>query len=388
MSYRSILILVAVLFAGVCFGHAQVGTGEKQVLHSNILNEDRTYQVSLPASYHWALDRRYPVLYVLDGERNFLHTAVSAGFLAAQGEIPEVIVVGITSTVRVRDFTQTDWPSHWIGGGGAQHFRSFLSREFIPRIEKDLRTNHFRILAGHSASGQFALYTLSSEPSLFHSYIVVSPSLDWDNALPQRSLDESFAHTDSLRAFLYFAWSDDAGQALEEDQKVVTTLETRSPKGFRWVAKGFPDETHVSISLVAHIDALRRVFAGYRFHDDLLDKGLAFAEQHFQAVSDTVGYPIPVPEDVINNFAYDALARGDTEQAMMFFKRNVTQNPNSANAYDGLADGYEKAGTWKEAITSSEASVALAKKYHDPNLSEFAGHLKKIRKKSTQGSGK
>jgi predicted alpha/beta superfamily hydrolase len=358
------------------------------VIHSRLLKEDRTYQVSLPASYHWALNRRYPVLFVLDGERNFLHTAASAEFLASQGEIPEVIVVGIVSTVRIRDFTQTDWSSHWVGGGGAQHFRSFLSRELIPRIDKDYRTNRFRILAGHSASGQFALYTLTSEPSLFNAYIVVSPSLDWDNELPQRSLEESFGHTDSLRAFLYFAWSDDAGQALEQDLKVVTTLETRSPKGFRWVAKGFPDETHVSISLLAHIDALRRVFVGFRFHNDLLDKGFAYAQRHFQSVSDTVGYPIPVPEEVINNFAYEALAKGDSQEAIVFFKRNVTQNPNSANAYDGLADAYEKAGTWKEAIASSETSIALARKFNDPNLAYFVEHLKKIKKKSTRGPGK
>ena len=70
--------------------------------------------------------RSYPVLYVLDGESNFIHTVGSLSFLSSQGEIPELIVVAITSTVRIRDFTQTDWSSHWIGGGGAKNFKSFL----------------------------------------------------------------------------------------------------------------------------------------------------------------------------------------------------------------------------------------------------------------------
>jgi uncharacterized protein len=388
MSYRAMVVLVAGLFVTTCFGQIPVATGQKYVMHSSILKEDRTYQVSLPASYHWALDRRYPVLYVLDGETNFLHAAASAGFLAAQGEIPEVIIVGVTSTVRVRDFTQTDWPSHWIGGGGAKNFSAFLSRELIPRIDKDLRTNRFRMLSGHSASGQFVLYTLSSEPSLFNAYIAVSPSLDWDDGLPQRSLEESFARTDSLKAFLYFAWSDDAGPALEADQRVVRTLETRSPKGFRWVAKGFPDETHISIPLLAHIDALRQVYAGYRFHDDLLEKGFAFAEEHFQTVSATVGYPVPVPEGVINNFGYEELSKGKIQEAIAFFKRNITQNPNSANAYDGLADACEKAGMWEEAIASSQRAVALGKKFTDPNLGYFKEHLKKIKAKPRNVSGK
>ena len=43
-------------------------------------------------------------------------------FLAEQGELPDMILVSVHSTVRVRDFTQTDWPQAWIGGGGAATF--------------------------------------------------------------------------------------------------------------------------------------------------------------------------------------------------------------------------------------------------------------------------
>ena len=382
MPYKNIFLLGFVLFINTSFGQVQVEIGQKQVIHSNNLNEDRTYQIYLPASYTWALDRRYPVLYVLDGQTHFIHTVGSVSYLSAQGEIPEVLVVALTSTVRIRDFTQSDWPSHWIGGGGAKNFKAFLSQELIPKIEKQCRTNSFRILSGHSASGQFALYTLASEPSLFHAYVAMSPSLDWDNNLPQRSLEESFEHTDSLKAFLYFAWSDDFGEALAEDQRLLITLETKAPKGFRWVAKGFPDETHASIPLLAEIDALRQLYAGYRLHNDLLDKGFEFAEKHFQKVSEEVGYTIPVPEDIINNFGYEELNKGHIQEAIGFFNRNIKQNPNSANAFDGIADAYEKAGMWNEAIVSSEKAVALAKKYNDPNLNYFIEHIKKIKDRS------
>ncbi len=388
MPYRAMALVIAVFLTTSGYCQVPVVMGQKYVMHSSVLKEDRSYQVSLPASYHWALDRRYPVLYVLDGETHFAHAAASAGFLAGQGEMPEVIVVAITSAVRIRDFTQTDWSSHWHGGGGANNFRRFLSTELLPRIDKNLRTNGFRILSGHSASGQFVLYTLTSEPSLFNAYIAISPSLDWDDGLPQRSLDESLGRTDSLRSFLYFAWSDDAGPALEADQRVVRTLETRSPRGLRWVAKGFPDETHVSIPLLAHIDALRNVFAGYRFHDDLLEKGFAFVEEHFRTVSTTVGYSISVPEAVINNFGYQALEKGNIQEALGYFKRNITQNPNSANAQDGLADAYEKAGMWGEAIASSQKAVALAKRFSDRNLGYFREHAKKIKEKARTNAGK
>jgi predicted alpha/beta superfamily hydrolase len=382
MQYRNILTIILFLWTGVCFSQNDIVIGQKHTIHSKILNEDRTYQVYLPQSYNWAEDRKYPVLFVLDGESSFIHTVGSVSFLSAAGEIPELIVIAINSTIRIRDFTQTDWPSHWIGGGGANNFKSFLSNELIPQVEKEYRTNGYRILSGHSAGGQFALYTLTSEPSLFNAYFTISPSLYWDDCLPQRSLEESFILRNSLKAFLYFAWSDDFGEALEFDKNLLKTLETKSPKGFRWGAKGFPDETHSSIPLLGQINALRQLFNGYRLHNDSLNMGYAYAEKHFKIISEELGYTIPVPEDIINNFAYEELDKGNIKEAINYFKCNVNQNPNSANAYDGLADGYKKAVMWNDAIAASQKAVELARKYNDPNLIQFIERTKKIEEMS------
>jgi uncharacterized protein len=94
--------------------------------------------------------------------------------------------------------------------------------------------------------------------SEFFLHVSEKKCQNWDDNLPRRQLEESFARADSMKAFLYVAWSDDLGDALTEDQRVMKTLETAAPKGFRGVGKGFPDETHGSIALLAHIDALRQ----------------------------------------------------------------------------------------------------------------------------------
>jgi len=94
-----------------------VSIGESHRMQSNQASEDREYKVHLPDSYKWTPDRHDPVLYVLDGDFHLLHSVGSVEFLRTQREIPETSVVAIASTVRVRDFTQTNWTSHWIGCG-------------------------------------------------------------------------------------------------------------------------------------------------------------------------------------------------------------------------------------------------------------------------------
>lgn len=97
---------------------------------------------------------------------------------------------------------------------------------------------------------------------------------------------------------------------------------------------------------------------------------------------------MPVPEDIVNNFGYEELAKGNIQTAIDYFKRNIRENPNSANAFDKLADGYGKAGMWQEAIVASARSVELAKKYKAPNLAYYKEHVKKLKKKSKSKSQK
>ncbi len=352
--------------------------GQAERLHSAVLGEERNYRVALPESYAWAKDRRYPVLYVLDGAWHFEHAAASVDYLAAHGEIPEMIVVAIDSTKRVRDFTQSDWPAGWIGGGGAASFKRFLSTELLPAVDRAYRTDGFRALSGHSASGQFALYCLTADPSLFQAYFALSPSLDWDDNLPQKSLESSFQAARELANFLYIARSDDNGRALADYERLVETLEKKSPSGFRWKSRAYPDETHVSLPLLAQIDALRQLYAGYRLHDDLLGKGFAYAQQHFQNVSKTVGWTLPMPEGIVNNLAYAALEEGKTEEAIELFRRNVEANASSANAHDGLADGYAKGERWKDAAAASARALQLAVEQDHPNRAYFEEQARKM----------
>lgn len=128
--------------------------------------------------------QRYPVIYVLDGSSQDIHTAESAALLARIGLMPEVIVVGIPNVSgegRQRDYTPPDMrqdtdPSNTAMGGG-DAFLAFLREELIPQIERDYRTRSKRMLAGHSRGALFVVYALTADPELFEAYIANSPAL-------------------------------------------------------------------------------------------------------------------------------------------------------------------------------------------------------------------
>ncbi len=354
---------------------------ESRRLRSAVLNEEREFRVHLPASYRWAAERRYPVLYVLDGETHLGHVSATADFLAAEGQIPETIVVAVTSTVRVRDFTQTDWPKAWIGGGGADKFRKFLEAELIPAVERSFRCDGFRTLWGHSAGGQFVLHVLSSPPSPFRAFVALSPSLDWDDRLPARELRKTLEAVPKLEAVLYVARSDDSGQALADWNGLVAALSSREVPGFHWKSEAFPDERHRTIPLVGGIHALRAIWQGYALPEALEGAKVDEVERHYAEVSRRLGWTVPVPEAALNSVAYAALERGETAGAITLFRRNADANPSSPNAWDSLADGYEKAGRLREASEAADRGAGLAAKQGDPNLGAYRRHAAKLKER-------
>ena len=357
-------------------------------IHSKVLDEERSYAVSLPASYPWARSQRYPVLYVLDGREQFAHTVASARFLSAQGEIPELIVVGIDSTERVRDFTQTDWPEAWIGGGGADNFARFLGEELLPKIAGDYRTDGYRIVSGHSAGGQFALHAVAAHPDLFRAYIALAPSVNWDHGLPQRELQQALGAAKSLPVFVYFAYANDYEQALADDLALKATLAGHVPAGFRASSRHFPLESHSSIALLGQIDALRSLYAGYGMSNDALqDADLASVDMHYGDLSKSLGWPVAVPESTINSLAYSLLGNQKVTEAIALFQRNTAEHPESANAWDSLAEGYAQALQWPQAIEAVDKAVALATRNALPNRSAFERNAKKLHAASQHDKG-
>lgn len=163
--------------------------GESFNFDSKVLDENRTVNIYLPNGYHKDSLKQYPVIYLLDGsnDEDFIHIAGLVQFCSFSwiNIIPETIVVGISNVDRKKDFTypttvaadKTDFPTT----GSSANFMAFLETELQPLIDKKYNVNDTKTIIGQSLGGLLATEILFKKPDLFDNYIIVSPSLWWDD---------------------------------------------------------------------------------------------------------------------------------------------------------------------------------------------------------------
>ena len=163
--------------------------GQTIAIKSTILGEDRTLNVYLPNGYSDNDTTFYPVVYLLDGglDEDFMHIVGLYQFSSFPWikRVPESIIVGIANTDRKRDFTfptksQKDLKLYPTAGH-SEKFIDFLEQELQPFIKRNFRTDSDCTIIGESLGGLLAAEILLKKPTLFNRYIIVSPSLWWDD---------------------------------------------------------------------------------------------------------------------------------------------------------------------------------------------------------------
>ncbi|HEU4887365.1 MAG TPA: alpha/beta hydrolase-fold protein, partial [Thermoanaerobaculia bacterium] len=314
---------------------------ERFTLTSKIMGEPRTIAVRLPASYR-TTERRYPVVYLTDGEGHLGHTAATIEFLSREGRMPEAITVAVANTDRGRDLSPTRVASRPGATGGADRFLDFFEKELIPAIESRYRTASYRVFGGHSLGGLFALHGVFTRPKLFDAWIAVSPAFQWDDRYLFRRAGEFFDKAPKDLATTVVVTigdeGDDPRKAFEDFRSLVAQ---RAPKGFDATFVHLADEDHGSVVMPSHYAALRKVFAPWRFAlADGADpkQELARATEHFAKLSGRLGYEILPPENLVNLIGYRLLAADRAADAIAVFQTNVKNWPKSANVYDSLGE--------------------------------------------------
>ena len=369
-------------------------------INSAVLGEERTILVRLPAGYE-TNNQRYPVLYMTDGNAHIGHTSSTVEFLARNGRMSEMIVVGITNTDRARDLSPTRVTTTVAGGnsalqfptsGGGDKFLKFIETELIPEIEKRYRTHPYRILAGHSLGGLFAIHAMVSRPDLFNSVVSVSPALQWDNQVVVKRAEDFLKGRKEWQGTLFVSLGREPGPIEDGFFQFKQILEKNQPKGFEWAAQQLNDEDHGSVVLHSHYLGLRKIFDGWLVARDPESGQLAgdfkSLEEHYQKLSQKFKYAIPVPEQLVNQMGYQSLFADRSDEAIAIFKTNVERYPNSANVYDSLAEAYERAGKLELAAPLYEKAQTLGQQNQDPNLAIYKTNFERVSERLKQATKK
>ena len=162
--------------------------GDYFPLDSRVLGRLMHIFVRLPEKYAEEPDKKYPVVYLLDGDSLFPMLAPQHLFLNYDEGLPDAIVVGIAYggfapgvNMRHVDFR----PVLEDGSpGGSASFLRFLEQELLPRVEGRWRADgDQRILFGQSRGGSFALYAAYQRPRLFHGFVASNPGREADTRL-------------------------------------------------------------------------------------------------------------------------------------------------------------------------------------------------------------
>ena len=319
--------------------------GEKFQIESKVLAETRSYVIYTPDSYKSGKDA-YPVLVLQDAENNFAHTRATVHVLSGNGRIPAMIVVGIINTDRARDMTPSK-PARDFGGmpwtgsaGGADKFLSFIADELLPTVDRNYRTRPYRVLIGHSFGGLFAVYALMNRPEVFKGYVVISPSLWWDDQILLKAAQPFFAAHKDLRADLYMSVGNEGDTMLGGAWRLSAVLEESKLPDLRWQFKRYPEEDHGTVPYMSTYEGLQAIFAGYRIADPIAlfeEGGLPAFERHYAAVSKRMGYTVPVPARAYGDTLSYLSNRGRFAEAEEIGKKMLEQDPKNTWALSALA---------------------------------------------------
>jgi uncharacterized protein len=247
-------------------------TEQFSITSEYVKGENYLIQVGLPFGYS-SSHKSYPVLYVLDGDYAFGITKGIADLLMIGKEIKGIIVIGISygkgvfawSIKRTRDLT----PSHdtiFAKGqntGGADNFLKFVQYELFPAVNRTYRTNpDSSAICGESLGGLLNSYILWKQPELFKGYIIISPSLIWNNKSVLKLESEYFVNHKELNKAVYIAYGslDSKEVIISPTTELIQMIQMHNYMGVRLVTRVFEGETHMSVPSVAITNGLKTLF--------------------------------------------------------------------------------------------------------------------------------
>ncbi len=248
--------------------------GSAHRIPSSVYGETKLVTVRLPRGYADQPDRRYPVVFSIDGgpEQDFELLAGIAAEAEFSTSFEPFILIGVRTDNRYAELTPplarmapetlTALFGERMQPNGAPRFREFLARDVIPWVTSRYLTER-KVLTAASLGGLFVLDTLLERPDMFDDYIALTPSIWWDEGrVAEEAAAKLAAHGPSDRR-IYITMGDEGIGNLSGKWlgTLVSAFDTSAPEGLKWA---FVDrsgsEEHRTMALMGWLDAFRTLY--------------------------------------------------------------------------------------------------------------------------------
>jgi predicted alpha/beta superfamily hydrolase len=361
--------------------HADMLSKDKiSSIRSDLLKEDKLILTHTPPGYNNSKSH-YPVIFVLDGFYHFEYVTSTVRYLSERNLIPEMIVIGVSSTDRARDLLPLD-------SGGTERkdsfwgFYEFLGRELIPWVDKHFRTSAPRILYGHSFAGLYTLTEMAYGRSLFDAYIAVSPSVYFSGHWILGKFGGHFNGSSSRKDFLYFSiGGKERTDMIEGNRKLERLLNGFAPEKIDFRFEFMENEDHDTIQWKSFYNGILFMYRGYTY--PALDQGcrldfagtknqlnLASIIDYYRKLSVERGFEIAVPVQALTGVAYKLLSDefSDIKASLEIMRYNTVIHPDSPKAFFHCGRIFELCGRKEEALQYYKQAENLLNQRNDITL--------------------
>jgi len=288
--------------------------GLKYSIHSELMKMNRDIQVYLPSSYQES-SKKYPVVYLFDGQRLFSYGVSLAQSFTNFDTGPEFIVVGINHKEGERNNDFFNKEDELLG---------FVERELLPFVDSNFRTNSERVAFGWQYAGSLLIKALAENPKLFSAYLVASPYPVFGERMESvNQISDERYPSDNI---FYLTTSINEGVVEKGTDALEKLLEEKALKKLDWSYHKLAGESHNTTDYPTIRHGLMRYFNNYSVlqfnsHDLYLEAGgMPYVVEYFRKRAVRYGFPPEVPNWTKFTLIRDVMAINNIEQVDLFVK--------------------------------------------------------------------
>lgn len=340
------------------------------------------YNVTLPKSYNEpnSKDKKYFIIFDLH-PRSQPYLSGLHDWLSHNGDWPWLESIVITPAKYNAEFAKL---FEQIEAAPENHtMLDYFENDLLRTIDKEYRTNGFRIYSGFMGNGALGLFALLNRPTLFNAYVISSPSLANDFGLITSQAKIKLAAKNDKMRFLYLATGNHRYEQgnLAAFDLFEQALNTSAPGTLDWQVHRNNKSHYMSQPIISIINGIEALFSD--IHNDLKadseisQKGQQAILDYYEDLSEKkYGFDISA-EGSLKALA-KSLMQNHPHKGLLIYQKTATLYPESAYALSSLAQAYADLGditkaikVQTQAVDKSKSMIMWHQKKHKQYLDKF-----------------